>query len=583
MLKKEGKMEKLDKEEIMKELSKKIAEGWAYHDYTMLDSTTLLKETISDPIERVKKSYGAPLSPELRKEFEPIMGFKMSDVKIHTDKTSQNVAKNLNAEAFTYGKDIYFAQDKYNPETTSGKALIGHELTHIAQQKGKVGELAMKGFSPTQNLEKQAENMEKYLTEVFARSKSPEPLVKIDDIEIKSQDKEQEKDIRFLRIKTMIESLIEPYIYKELSNNPELAQYLMTHNVAIDNIEGMSDLNLDSDVQIGELIQKIASIVKNVLKEKSLKFSKSLIFFGESIHYKKRKHSNYSKFEVNQQGYLRKFWVHDGRLFMRTRVNDIILPNVSINLEKVNNLSMARKKLISIERGLIKSGVRAKKANSYEKVLLSTLKSLNLVICVGREINEYREQKALKELERIKQILQCSGVDLSNIDFSKRGKSRKYSLSLSKLRGWNWLGLGSLLGGGIAFILNEDYNRITRKYYTTPREEFEEKWNFFTTLVSIWLTNLASKLAAGVKIPTAAKITRKSLTRQIREVFKSDDIFYLINENRKIIGAIKYKDVPLGSFMWEYPYPIHGIKGEIFADIMHVPGGALFELMKFVK
>jgi hypothetical protein len=277
----------MNKEETMKELSKKIAEGWAYHDYMMLDSTTLLKETVSDPIERIRKSYGTPLSSELRKKFEPIMGFKMGDVKIHTDKTSQDTANNLNAEAFTYGKDIYFAQDKYNPETTGGKALIGHELTHIAQQKGKAGELAMKGFSSTQDLEKQAENMEKYLTEVFARSKSNEPLIKIDNIEIKAQDKEQEDNIRFLRIKTMLESLIEPYIYKELANNPELAQYLMTHDVEIDSVEGMSDLNLDNDIQVEPLVKKIVNKVNKIIEKRSLIFNENLTFSKKDLYLKK--------------------------------------------------------------------------------------------------------------------------------------------------------------------------------------------------------------------------------------------------------------------------------------------------------
>ncbi|HYG38765.1 MAG TPA: DUF4157 domain-containing protein, partial [Cytophagales bacterium] len=41
----------------------------------------------------------------------------------------------LNAQAFTYGSDIYFNEGKYELNSNSGKNLLAHELTHVVQQK----------------------------------------------------------------------------------------------------------------------------------------------------------------------------------------------------------------------------------------------------------------------------------------------------------------------------------------------------------------------------------------------------------------------------------------------------------------
>lgn len=55
-------------------------------------------------------------------------------MKIHTDSNAIKAARNLNAAAFTTGRDIYFNSGQYNPESQLGKRLLAHELTHIIQQ-----------------------------------------------------------------------------------------------------------------------------------------------------------------------------------------------------------------------------------------------------------------------------------------------------------------------------------------------------------------------------------------------------------------------------------------------------------------
>ncbi len=83
-----------------------------------------------------KSGKGRPLAAKTRAEMESGIGADFGNVNIHTDRDAQDMNKALGAQAFTHGKDVYFNSGKYNPETTEGKRLLAHELTHVVQQKG---------------------------------------------------------------------------------------------------------------------------------------------------------------------------------------------------------------------------------------------------------------------------------------------------------------------------------------------------------------------------------------------------------------------------------------------------------------
>ncbi len=91
-----------------------------------------------------RKGFGQPLPASERRFFEPRFGVDLSSVRIHTDSTASALAKQLNAEAFTYGRDIFFNSGRYNPSTSSGKKLLAHELTHVLQQNSAMKRLQMK-------------------------------------------------------------------------------------------------------------------------------------------------------------------------------------------------------------------------------------------------------------------------------------------------------------------------------------------------------------------------------------------------------------------------------------------------------
>jgi len=93
----------------------------------------------SDIQERIKntKGNGRPMSERTARQMEQAFGADFSNVTIHTDSESDSLNKDMHSLAFTNGNDIYFAEGKYNPDSSSGKTLLAHELTHVIQQTGK--------------------------------------------------------------------------------------------------------------------------------------------------------------------------------------------------------------------------------------------------------------------------------------------------------------------------------------------------------------------------------------------------------------------------------------------------------------
>jgi hypothetical protein len=80
------------------------------------------------------KGSGSPLPQNTRQQMESSFGSDFSDVRIHNDSSAEQMSKDLNAQAFTHGNDIYFNSGKYDTNSTAGKHLLAHELTHTVQQ-----------------------------------------------------------------------------------------------------------------------------------------------------------------------------------------------------------------------------------------------------------------------------------------------------------------------------------------------------------------------------------------------------------------------------------------------------------------
>ena len=77
---------------------------------------------------------GEPLDRQTRGYMESRIGVDLGAVRVHTDSQAAVAASDLNAEAYTSGRDIYFGAGRYQPEAPDGKELLAHELTHTVQQ-----------------------------------------------------------------------------------------------------------------------------------------------------------------------------------------------------------------------------------------------------------------------------------------------------------------------------------------------------------------------------------------------------------------------------------------------------------------
>jgi len=97
---------------------------------------------------------GGQALPEAAREFfEPRFGHDFSQVRLHTDMQAAESVQAVNARAFTVGPDIAFGSGQYAPETTEGRRLLAHELTHVVQQaSGAVIQRVPDEISNTENL-----------------------------------------------------------------------------------------------------------------------------------------------------------------------------------------------------------------------------------------------------------------------------------------------------------------------------------------------------------------------------------------------------------------------------------------------
>jgi hypothetical protein len=81
------------------------------------------------------KGGGKPLPEPVQTSFENRFGHDFSGVRTHSGGEASDLARSINAKAFTQGNDIVFGAGQYSPQTGQGKRLIAHELTHTIQQQ----------------------------------------------------------------------------------------------------------------------------------------------------------------------------------------------------------------------------------------------------------------------------------------------------------------------------------------------------------------------------------------------------------------------------------------------------------------
>ena len=102
---------------------------------------------------------GQSLDSRVKARMEGVFRYDFSQVRVHTDARAAGLSDQLNARAFTVGRDVAFASGEYQPGTLIGDALIAHELAHVVQQGGGTasGQLLPQGTSDSSVLEEDAD------------------------------------------------------------------------------------------------------------------------------------------------------------------------------------------------------------------------------------------------------------------------------------------------------------------------------------------------------------------------------------------------------------------------------------------
>lgn len=93
-------------------------------------------DTAPASVDRVLASPGRQLDPSLRQKMGQRFGHDFSRVRVHTGAAAERSARDVQANAYTVGRNIVFGAGQFAPGTHAGQRLIAHELAHVVQQSG---------------------------------------------------------------------------------------------------------------------------------------------------------------------------------------------------------------------------------------------------------------------------------------------------------------------------------------------------------------------------------------------------------------------------------------------------------------
>jgi uncharacterized protein DUF4157 len=91
---------------------------------------------------------GTALPESVRSFMAPRFQANFDNVRVHTDAHANELARSVDAKAFTVGNNVVFGAGHYSPDSESGRRLLAHELTHVVQQGGAPHSLQRQPVDP---------------------------------------------------------------------------------------------------------------------------------------------------------------------------------------------------------------------------------------------------------------------------------------------------------------------------------------------------------------------------------------------------------------------------------------------------
>jgi len=127
-------------------------------------------------VNEVLRSPGQPLDANTRAFFEPRFAHDFNHVRMHTDGPAAESARAVGALAYTVASDVVFADGNYAPQTSMGRELLAHELSHVMQQSSGTGSGLQRESNDDDHskpLEKEAHETAKQVVEDPGESAKP--------------------------------------------------------------------------------------------------------------------------------------------------------------------------------------------------------------------------------------------------------------------------------------------------------------------------------------------------------------------------------------------------------------------------
>ncbi len=160
--------------------------GWRFRADTQASDGGTRPAHLAATARRLMDRQGEALPSEARATMEQALGVELGDVRVHTHAEAAELTRELRADAATLGNDVFFGAGQARFDTVEGLALLGHELTHVAQARGATP--ALRPLAEPQPFsaapaalahhdEAEALNVERNLRSVLAAARPAMPLL----------------------------------------------------------------------------------------------------------------------------------------------------------------------------------------------------------------------------------------------------------------------------------------------------------------------------------------------------------------------------------------------------------------------
>lgn len=144
---------------------------------------TAVDGSIAEALRR-RQGSGGRLPDSVADPMGQQLGIDTSALRVHADPEAGSIARSVQADAFTYGNDIYFAPGRYQPSSGAGQHVLAHELSHVAAQRagsdgGSAGPLTVgRANDPAETA---ADRSADRVVSALRRSLNPEPAATASD------------------------------------------------------------------------------------------------------------------------------------------------------------------------------------------------------------------------------------------------------------------------------------------------------------------------------------------------------------------------------------------------------------------